>query len=109
MHYLNAGQTNDAERCLARCLRLDRGNTLASLWLAEIYSRSDRSNDALAILDMALRAARTVPMSPGRRPSWPTRSANYEAMLTYLDHYEAVLPGRPTVNYYRASGLIELG
>ncbi len=30
-------------------------------------------------------------------------------MLTYLDYYESVLPGRPWANYYRASGLIFLG
>ena len=72
IHYLNSEQTNEAERCLARCLRLDRSNSHASLWLAEIYSRSDRSSDALAVLDMALRRARRVPTWRGRRPSWRT-------------------------------------
>ena len=33
----------------------------------------------------------------------------YEALLTYLDQFESVLPGRNGVNYYRASGLIGLG
>ncbi len=61
IHYLNSEQNNEAERCLARCLRLDRGNSHASLWLAEIYSRSDRSSDALAVLDMALRAGSESP------------------------------------------------
>ena len=66
-------------------------------------------------------------MTPWRSSTWPCAAgsdspdvawqaavlahslANYEALLTYLDHYETILPGRPTVNYYRASGLIELG
>ncbi len=109
VHYLNSGQTNEAERCLARCLRLDRGNATASLWLAEIYSRSDRSNDALAILDMALRHGSDSPDVAWQAALLAHSLANYEAMLTYLDQYETVQPGRPVVNYYRASGLIELG
>ncbi|MGP0066837.1 MAG: tetratricopeptide repeat protein [Isosphaeraceae bacterium] len=109
VHYLNSGQTNEAERCLARCLRLDRGNALASLWLAEIYSKSERSNDALAILDMALRAGSDSPDVAWQAAVLAHSLGNYEALLTYLDHYESVQPGRPVVNYYRASGLIELG
>jgi tetratricopeptide (TPR) repeat protein len=108
-HYLNSGQTNEAERCLARCLRLDRGNPIASLWLADIYNRSDRSNDALAVLDMALRAGSDSPDVAWQAAVLAHSLANHEAMLTYLDQYEAVLPGRPVANYYRASGLIELG
>ncbi len=109
IHYLNSEQTNEAERCLARCLRLDRSNARASLWLAEIYRQSERSSDALAVLDMALRAG-----SDSHEVAWQAgilahSLASYEAMLTYLDYYESPLPGRPWANYYRASGLIFLG
>ena len=109
VHYLNCGQINEAERCLARCLRLDRGNALASVWLSQIYSQSERTNDALAVLDMALRAGSDSSDVAWHASVLAHSLANYEAMLTYLDQYERVMPNSPGVNYYRASGLIALG
>ncbi len=109
IHHHNAGRINEAERCLARAHRLDRGNARAALWLAEIYGGSDRSNDALAVLDMALRAGADEPEVAWRAAVMAHDLGQYDALLTYLDRFESVRTGRPWVNYYRASGLLWLG
>ena len=109
VHYARSGKNNEAERCLARCVRLDRGNTRASLWLAEIYSRSDRSHDALAVLDMALRAGSNSHEVAWQAAMLADSLGQYEAMLTYLDQYEHISPGFAWANFYRASGLVWLG
>jgi tetratricopeptide (TPR) repeat protein len=109
VYYHNSGQLNQAERCLARCVRLDRCNARAVLWLADIYNESDRSADALAILDMALRAGAGHIDIAFQAAVLAHSHGQFEAMLTYLDHVDRVMPGRKWVNYYRASGLIRLG
>jgi tetratricopeptide (TPR) repeat protein len=109
VHYARSGKNNEAERCLARCVRLDRGNTRASLWLAEIYSESERSHDALAVLDMALRAGSNSHEVAWRAAMLAHSIGQYESMLTYLDQYDHISPGFAWVNFYRASGCLWLG
>jgi hypothetical protein len=109
VHYARSSKNNEAERCLARCVRLDRGNTRASLWLAEIYSQSERSHDALAVLDMALRAGSNSHDVAWRAAMLAQSLGQYESMLTYLDQYEHISPGFAWANFYRASGLVRLG
>lgn len=109
IHHNNAGRPNEAERCLARAHRLDRTNARAALWLAEIYANSDRSHDALAVLDMTLRAGSDEPEVAWQAAVQAHALGQYDALLTYLDRFEADRPGRPWVNYYRASGLLWLG
>lgn len=109
IHFRRSGQLNEAERCLARWLRLDRSNPQASLWLAEIYQNSDRVSDALAVLDMALRAGSDVPDVAWQAAILAHSLGQNEALLTYLDQFEKVLPGSAWTNYYRASGLLRLG
>ncbi|MDR3637698.1 MAG: hypothetical protein P4L84_28080 [Isosphaeraceae bacterium] len=109
VYYQGAGQANEAERCLARCLRLDRSSPRAALWLAEIYNQSDRSHDALAVLDMALRAGSESPEIAWQAAVLAHSLRQFDMLLTYLDHFEGLVPKRPWVNYYRASGLLWLG
>ncbi|SIO23792.1 hypothetical protein SAMN05444166_3171 [Singulisphaera sp. GP187] len=109
IYYRQAGQLSEAERCLARWLRLDRSNPHASLWLAEIYERSDRSRDALAVLDMALRAGTDAPEVAWQAALLAHSLEQNEVLLTYLDQFEKVAPGGTWSHYYRASGLLRLG
>ena len=107
-HYTN-GRLNEAERCLARVLRFDRGNAWAAHWLAEIYRDSDRAQDALAVLDLALRAG-----SESAELAWEALVlaqflGRHEALLTYAYHYETLAPGQSWTNYYRALALLALG
>ncbi|WP_406693973.1 hypothetical protein V5E97_23310 [Singulisphaera sp. Ch08] len=109
IHYRQVGQLNEAERCLARWHRLDRGNPQASLWLAEIYQHSDRPSDALAVLDMALRAGLEAPEVAWQAAMLAHSLEHNESLLTYLDKFEKIAPGEDSVNFYRASGLLRLG
>jgi tetratricopeptide (TPR) repeat protein len=109
VHYDSIGRTSEAERCLARCVRLDRNHAGAALWLAEIYQRTDRASDALAVLDMALRSGADNPDVAWQAGLLAHSQGQYESMLTYLDQFESVVPGRTWLNFYRASGLTSLG
>ena len=108
VHHASMGRTNEAERCLARFVRLDRTNVRATLWLSEIYNQSERASEALAIIDMALRAGSDAPELAWQAVVLAHGMGQNEALLTYLDHYEAILPAQPWANYYRASGLLRL-
>jgi tetratricopeptide (TPR) repeat protein len=109
VYYHNQGRLNEAERCLARVLRLDRSHSWAAHWLAEIYRDSDRAHDALAVLDLALRAGSQSPELAWDATLLAHSLGQYEASLTYVDQFERAAPGRPWTNYYRASALLWLG
>ncbi len=109
VHHASAGRGSEAERCLARVLRLDRTNSRAALWLAKIYSSSDRLADALAVLDMALRAGSADPDIAWEAVGIAHSLNQNEALLTYLDRFEAARTDAPWASYYRASGLLRLG
>ena len=108
IHYYNEGRFNEAERCLARVLRLDRGNAWAAHWLAEIYRGSDRPQDAMAVLDLTLRAGSESPELAWEALLLAHSLGRHEALLTYADRYEVLAPGQPWVNYYRTLALLDL-
>lgn len=106
--HARADRPGEAERCLARVLRLERGNARAACWLAEIYAGSDRAADALAVLDMALRAGADDPEVAWQAALQAHAQGQYEAVLTYLDRLARLAPDHPGATYYRASALIRL-
>lgn len=107
-YYLQEGDLGEAERCLARGFRLDRTSTYLAIQLCDVYQNSERPRDALAVLDLALRAGSRDPDVLWRASNLASHLGQWEPMLSYLDHFEAASPGRPWTCYQRAFGLLEL-
>lgn len=107
-YYLEEEDYGEAERCLARGFRLNRSSGHLALRLSEVYTRTDRPRDAVAVLDMALREGCDDPDVAWEAAMNATHTDQYEAALTYLDRYDELLPEQPWSNYYRASALLEL-
>jgi len=99
----------EAERCLARGFRLMRNDSYLALRLAEIYQRTDRPRDALAVLDLCLREGSEDPNVAWEASMTAFRTESYEPLLTYLDRYEHLQPDQPWANYFRAIAQLELG
>lgn len=107
--FLANGRIDEAERMLARAFRLNRANGFVALRLANIYGQTDRARDALAVLDLALREGCDEAEVAWRASLAAFGLDQWEVMLTYLDRFEGLAPGETWTNYYRASGLMELG
>lgn len=107
--YYDQGNMGEAERCVARAFRLRRNDGDYALRLAEIYRDTDRPRDALAVLDLCLREGCDDAEVAWRAAIGALSNDQYESLLTYLDRYEALLPGQSWVGYYRAIGYLELG
>lgn len=105
--FLGEGDLDEAERCLARGFRLDRTSGFIALRLADIYDQTDRARDALWVLDTALREGCEDPQVAWAAAMSAHRLEQYEAMLTYLDKFQAAIPEQSWANYYRAIGLLE--
>lgn len=98
----------EAERCYARGCRLDRTNAELASKLAQVYRRTERERDALAVLDMAIRAGAQVPDLFWEAALSAKSLDQYESSLTYFQAYDNAVPNQPWVNYYRAIALLEL-
>ncbi|HEY4259034.1 MAG TPA: hypothetical protein VGM98_02690 [Schlesneria sp.] len=107
-YYLEEEDYGEAERCLARGFRLNRSSGHLALRLSEVYTRTDRPRDAVAVLDMALREGCDDPDVAWEAAMNANHTEQYEATLTYLDRYDELLPDQPWSHYYRASALLEL-
>jgi tetratricopeptide (TPR) repeat protein len=107
-YYLTQENYGEAERCLARGFRLMRTSGHLALRLAEVYQRTDRPRDAVAVLDMALREGCNDPDVAWEAALNANHVEQYEAALTYLDRFDEWRPDEPWSNYYRASALLEL-
>lgn len=108
-YYLEQENYGEAERCLARGFRLLRSSAQLALRLAEVYSRTDRPRDALAVLDMALREGCDDPDVAWEAAVTANHVEQYDAAVTYLDRFDELNPDQPWSHYYRASALLELG
>lgn len=107
-YYLTQENYGEAERCLARGFRLMRTSGHLALRLAEVYQRTDRPRDAVAVLDMALREGCDDPDVAWEAALNANHVEQYEAALTYLDRFDEWRPEEPWSNYYRACALLEL-
>lgn len=108
-YYLGLENMGEAERCLARGFRLRRDNGFLALRLADLYKRTDRPRDALAVVDLCLREGCQDPNVAFEAALIAFQVGQYEAQLTYLDRFEALQPDQPWSQYYRALGNLELG
>lgn len=107
--YLGQGNLGEAERCLARGFRLQRHNGSLALRLADIYQRTDRPRDALAVLDLCLREGCQDAPVAWEAAMLAHHLEQFESLLTYLDCFESLQPDEPWVGHYRAIGLLERG
>jgi tetratricopeptide (TPR) repeat protein len=107
-YFMFTENLGEAERCFARGSRLDRSDSNLALGLAEVYSRTDRMRDALAVLDMCVREGCEEPDVFWRAQLTAFQLGQYDAALAYLDRYEVLVPDQPWINYYRAASLLEL-
>ncbi|MCM2370136.1 tetratricopeptide repeat protein [Aporhodopirellula aestuarii] len=98
----------EAERCYARGFRLDRSHAELASKLARVYRRTERERDALAVLDMAIRAGADEPDLFWEAALSAQNLDQHEATLTYLDGFEKRTPNQAWVNYYRTVALLEL-
>lgn len=107
--FMGEGELAEAERCYARAFRLDRANTAVAASLAEIYRQSDRSTDALSVLDMCLREGGESPQLLWEAGLTAFGLSRWEATESYLARLEALAPGGQWTWYYRSMALLELG
>jgi tetratricopeptide (TPR) repeat protein len=107
-YYLHEGDLGEAERCLARGFRLDRNNSFLALRLAEVYRKTERPRDALAVLDMALREDSDDPQVAWEAALTAFNLQQWESTLTYIDCFEGMNPDQPWANYYKTIALLEL-
>ncbi len=108
-YYLDIEELGEAERCFSRGFRLARGSSFLALRLAEVYRRTDRPRDALAVLDMALREGCEDPGVAWDAMMTALNLDQFDSLLTYSNRFEEMEPGQPWTQYYRASALLELG
>jgi len=101
------GELGEAERCFARAFRLVRNESSVALPLAEIYSRTDRHRDAIAVLDLCLREGSEDPNVPYRAAILAHQLKRFDATLSYLGRFTSEMPATPWIYYYRASSLLE--
>ncbi len=107
-YYLGCDNHGEAERCLARAFRLDRTMSYAALQLAKVYQQTDRTRDALAVLDMCLREGSRDPDVAWQAALNANHLEQFEPVLTYLDRLDEVQPETPWSGHYRATALLEL-
>lgn len=107
--YLTSGMTGDAERCFARAFRLDRANSMVACRLAEIYSSSERTQDALNVLDLCIREGTTDPQVFWSAAMTALAGGHYQLVVSYLERFEELQPGDQWVYYYIALGCLETG
>ncbi|MFM8222943.1 MAG: hypothetical protein ACKOJF_28880, partial [Planctomycetaceae bacterium] len=107
--YVDHDNFAEAERCLARSFRLDRTSPLVVSQLAELYEHNQRPRDALAVLDLALRAGCRESQICWKAAMLAFSLDQFEALKTYLVRYEELRPGEPWTHHYRALALYELG
>lgn len=108
MYHFDHERFGDAERCLARGFRLNRTLSGAAMRLADVYARTDRPKDSLAVLDLAIREGCDDPQLAWRAGLGAYALEQYPAMLTYLDRFEALSPNELWVQHHRACALLEL-
>ena len=109
-HYMSEGNQGEAERCYARAFRLRRYSGDIALRLAALYQETDRTRDALHVLDVALREGTDEPSVAWEAALVAFGLQRHEAMLTYLDRFEKEAGEvRPWMNYYRSIGLLSQG
>lgn len=106
--HLEQENYGEAERCLARGFRLLRTSGHLALKLSEVYLRTDRPRDAVAVLDMALREGCDDPDVAWEAAISSNHIEQHESVLTYLARFDELRPGEPWSNYYRACALLEL-
>lgn len=107
--YLTIGESGEAERCFARAFRLDRSNTLVARRLAEIYAGSDRTKDALNVLDLCIREGSQDPEVFWLAGMTALNAMQFQLVASYLTKYEQLVPGEPWVQYYVAVAALETG
>ncbi len=100
--YQDQGKNAEAERCLARAFTLDRTNAEAVLALAKLYDDSGRSQDALAVLDLAIRNGCDHPQAAWEAGLIAFHFERFEAALAYFDRFASQHSDRPWTDYYRA-------
>src|SRR5439155_18241347 len=88
--FLGEENYGEAERCLARAFRLQRDNSFLAQRLAEVYNRTERPRDALAVLDLCLREGCDEPQVAWDAALAAFRLDQYDVMLTYLDRFEGM-------------------
>ncbi|MFO0976337.1 MAG: hypothetical protein U0996_08045 [Planctomycetaceae bacterium] len=108
LYYLEQEKMGEAERFLARSFRLDRTQRLVAYHLADLYARTDRRIDSLAVLDLAIREGCHDPGLTWQAALCAYSLERYPVMLTYLNHFELLAPNQSETNHYRACALLEL-
>lgn len=108
LYYLEQEKMGEAERFLARSFRLDRTQRMVAYHLADLYARTDRRIDSLAVLDLAIREGCHDPGLTWQAALCAYSLERYPVMLTYLNHFELLAPNQAETNHYRACALLEL-
>lgn len=108
-YFLEKGEFGEAERCLARAFRFLRDNSELATMLSDVYRRTDRSGDALEVLDIAIREGCNDPSMLFNAAILARGEKEAELSLTYLDQLEEEAEGEPWVQYYRGLALLDLG
>jgi len=100
-HFAAQDNQGEAERCYARAFRLDRldGNIVRRL--SDLYSNTDRPQDALHVLDLSLREGSEDAQVAFDAAMLAFRLRQYDATLTYLDRFEKQAGENLWTNYYR--------
>lgn len=108
-YFLEKEELGEAERCLARAFRFLRDNSELATMLSDVYRRTDRSRDALEVLDIAIREGCNDPSMLFNAAILARGEKEAELSLTYLDQLEEEAEGEPWVQYYRGLALLDLG
>lgn len=103
---IRRGDLDGAEPFCARAFRLRRDHPASAQDLAEIYRRTDRGREALAVLDLALRGG-----APGFEIAFDAgqlaiQFGQHDAAVTYLDRAEELSEDHPWTQYHRARALL---
>src|SRR5262249_55441905 len=87
----------------------ERGNGFIAQRLAEVYTKTERPRDALAVLDLCLREGCDDAQVAWEAALAAFRLDQFDVQLTYLDKFESMTEGDVWACYYRATALLDLG
>ncbi len=97
----------EAERCLARSFRLARHDGQTAIRLAELYRVTDRSRDALMVLDTSLREGATEPELYWQAAMTAHQLGMYQESLPYFEMCQQLFSDRDALQYYHVGALLE--
>ena len=99
------GNNREAQRYFSRATQIDRRNDYATVSLAELYEEADRPKDAMATVELYIRAGGRHPGLLWQGMQIAFRNEMPQDFLLYYDAYTEAQPSYPAIDAQRVWAL----